>query len=145
MQDSEYEERRRALEKQYAEDLELIRTAHLARLRALEALRQAPGRTQPPAAVADRMPPTARKADPRVPRRDLRQAIQDVLPQLTEVFDRHQLEKALGFEPPRSTLVRILREMWADKELAIESYSSGRTVTKYRKLAKSQAEAPAHS
>ncbi len=38
MQHSEYEKRRRALEKQYAEDRDLLRAAHEAKLRSLEAL-----------------------------------------------------------------------------------------------------------
>jgi hypothetical protein len=176
MRHNEYEKRRRALEKQYEEDLELIRTAHHAKLRALEMLwlastvspvggdprreeqedekpllgeTQRPGETREtgePQSSSEAQVPVEPQVETPGPREQqekvrlalpggLKQAIRDVLPQLPEVFDRQELEEALGYEPARSTLVRILQKMWADKELAIEQYSQGRRATRYRKVA----------
>jgi hypothetical protein len=178
MRHNEYEKRRRALEKQYEEDLELIRTAHLAKLRALEMLwlasavpsaggdpwgeeqegkkplpdeTQSPGETQEtggPQGSSEEQVPVGTQVEKQHPAGQpekirltspggLKRAVQNVLPQLPEVFDRHDLEEALGYEPARSTLVRILEKMWADKELGIETYSRGRKATRYRKVAPS--------
>jgi hypothetical protein len=183
MRHGEYERRRRALDTQYREDLELIRAGYQAKLRALEMLWFAspatdaaargpvpsvggdPGRdeleeerpapaalpsrnetqgevetqtnseTQSPETQGSEMQPSETQEPVRqMPPGGLVEAIRDVLPQLPEVFDRHALEKALGFAPPRSTTVRILLEMWHGKELAIEESSLGRRPTKYRKV-----------
>jgi hypothetical protein len=147
MRQDEYEERRRALERLYQEDLELIRTAHDARLRALETLwRDSPEAAAPtdpvPSVGGDpdreqRRDETPKPVEPgavrNMPSADLKQAIQDVLPQLPEIFTRHDVEAALGFAPPRSSIVRILQDMWAKDELTIEESSEGRHRTKYRK------------
>jgi hypothetical protein len=58
-----------------------------------------------------------------------------VLPQLPEIFDRHELEKALGFKPRKSTLARILSDMSYGKELEIVEPSHGRHPARYRKTA----------
>jgi hypothetical protein len=138
MRKSEYEKRRRALEKQYEEDLELLRTAHHARLRALEALfassTEHQGEPIPSVASTSASPVESRERQA-LPQGWLEQAVLDALPQLPEVFVRHDVEKALGFTPPRSSLVRILRDMWRDGELKIEEISEGRLQTKYRKVA----------
>jgi hypothetical protein len=171
MQHSEYDRRRSALEKQYHEDLELIRAGYHAKLQALEMLllaspaaageaservpsvggegrvepedqKPAPEETRPRSGtqgifetqgVETKSPERARSV-PLVPRGGLRQMIQDVLPQLPEIFTRHDLEKALGFAPRRSTVVTILEEMCAAKELVIAELSLGRRLTRYRKV-----------
>lgn len=128
MRKSEYEKRRRALEKQYEEDLELLRAAHHARLHALEALFASSTAAETQAVFETQ----ARRA---LPPGELKQAVLNAFPQLPEIFVRHDVEKALGFTPARSSLVRILRDMWMDGELKIEEISEGRMRTKYRKVA----------
>jgi len=168
MRTSECERRRLALEKQYQEDLELIRDAHHARLRALEMLwigsplsegavtEQAPAaggdlprqeEAEGPAVksvgtqtesgtqrLGETQTASETQKDPGVVRGRLPQAIRNVLPQLPEIFDRQAVEKALGFAPPRSTLARILRDMWGDNELEIVESTEGRRPTKYRRV-----------
>jgi len=134
MRKSEYEKRRRALEKQYEEDLELLRAAHHARLHALEALfaSSTAAETQ---AVFETPSSVETRACRALPPGELKQAVLNAFPQLPEIFVRHDVEKALGFTPARSSLVRILRDMWMDGELKIEEISEGRMRTKYRKVA----------
>lgn len=161
MQHSEYEKRRRALEKQYAEDRDLLRAAHEAKLRSLEALwlaspaTEATVKAEPipsepelddPSVNETQIPnetqrqnetqtPSETQENVRLPRGGLRDAIVDALPRLPEVFDRLELERALGFTPRRSSLVRILKDLWSEKTLEIVGFSGGRRPTKYRKVA----------
>jgi hypothetical protein len=169
MRHSEYEKRRRALEKQYDEDRDLLRAAHEAKLRSLETLWLAsppteaaaatepvpsyggdPRREEPesenPAAnetqarsetqtTNETQTTSETQEDVRLPRGGLRDAIEDALPRLPEIFDRQELERALGFTSRRSSLVRILKELWAEKTLEIVEFSEGRRPTKYRKVA----------
>ncbi len=145
MPSSDYKQRRLALEKQYQEDLELLRAAHEAKLRALETLGLAstsaggnPAQAEPAGKPAPREASGGEKPQGElrpVPRGGLKQAIRDVLPQLPEVFERRELEKALGFTPNRTTLVRILQELWYAKEITILEFSEGRRPTKYGKVA----------
>ncbi len=46
-----------------------------------------------------------------------------------------KLERALGFTPCRSSVVRILKDLWSEKTLEIVGFSGGRRPTKYRKVA----------
>jgi hypothetical protein len=65
----------------------------------------------------------------RLPRGGLRDAVEDALPRLPEIFDRLELERALGFIPRRFSLVRILKDLWSEKTLEIVEYSGGRRPT----------------
>lgn len=58
----------------------------------------------------------------------------DALGRLPEIFDRQELETALGFKPRRSSVVRILKDLWSEKTLEIVEFSGGRRPTKYRKV-----------
>jgi hypothetical protein len=165
MRHSEYERRRSTLEQQLQEDLELIRAGYRAKLRALEMLWLAPSSAAEGELAAEKPAPeeaqtrsetqgaaethawietqapetqgseTRRPEATPVPQGGLWEAIQDALPQLPEIFDRHELEKALGFTPRKSTLARILNDMSDDKDLEIVERSHGRHPTKYRKVA----------
>lgn len=162
MRHSEYEKRRNALEKQYDEDRELLRAAHEAKLRSLETLwlasppteaavtpeqvpseegdllREEPVQESPAAhetqARSETQTPNETQEEVRLPRGGLRDAIESTLPRLPEIFDRQELERALGFTPRRSSLVRILKDLWSEKTLEIVEYSEGRRPTKYRKV-----------
>lgn len=149
MPPSDYERRRLALEHQYHEDLELLRAAYEVKLRVLETLRLASAAAGGEASTGQFEKEAAEKPEPRgpetphedfrpVPRGGLKQAIRDVLPQLPEVFERRELEEALGFTPSRSTLVRVLQELWQAKEITIVEFSEGPGPTKYGKVAGGQ-------
>jgi hypothetical protein len=103
MRKSEYEKRRRALEKQYEEDLELLRSAHHARLRALEALfassTEHQGEPIPSVASTGALPVESRERQA-LPQGWLEQAVLDALPQLPEVFVRHDVERRSGSRLP---------------------------------------------
>jgi hypothetical protein len=148
----EYQQRRRALEKQCQEDLELVHAAYQAKLRALEMLQESS--TGEKADAIEPVPapkprtsgwsevqrseaaevPKEQETAPRLLPGALREAVEAVLPQLPEVFDRQAVEAALGFAPKRTTLVRILKTMCKEGDLWLEYMSEGGERTKYRKL-----------
>lgn len=134
----EYEERRSALEEQYRADVAMLAAAHEIRLRSLERLwregdageLEAAG--PEPSAVAS--PPAAKpKTEPNSVLNDL----DDALDELPEVFDRDDILRALGYVPPRTTLLRALRTLMGEGTIAAVGVSSGGVKTRYRKLASS--------
>lgn len=136
MTQEEYEERRRALEERHRADVALMNEAHEARLRSLEELRQAGGPTDRGLATPEASPPAPARQPARPPGsvlEDLCEALAD----LPEVFDKNDVARVLGYEPSRATLLRALRQLKADGEIAQESYSLGGVTTRYRKLAPS--------
>jgi hypothetical protein len=126
MRRSEYEQRRRALEETYQADLGLIRSAHEARLRSLEALWLADPEEDD---SGDLTPAPA----PRPARPPLAQALDDALPGLPEVFDKNDVVHALGWTPDRAALFRALGELVNQQRIAVERFGAGRVTTVYRK------------
>lgn len=63
-------------------------------------------------------------------RRDLEAAL-DTLP---PAFDRADIYRALGYEPPRTTLGRALDELMAGKKIKLDRLSGGGYRTRYRKV-----------
>ena len=61
--------------------------------------------------------------------RDLRAA----LPRLPERFTRGDVCAALGYEPERGTLYRLLQELVQKGSLRVEAVGSGRKATVYRR------------
>ncbi len=171
MRHSEYEQRRRALETQFREDVELLRAGYQAKLRALEMLWMAsPGEALPPAASAasetqrlsetlgssetqpvseavpsseapeppeEPAPPPAQEPENR--RGMVREEIEAAFEALPTEFERQDVIRILGYEPPRATLFRVLNQLVAEGWLSIASYSIGRLSTRYSKLSKPQA------
>jgi hypothetical protein len=130
MRRSEYEQRRRASEEVYQADLELIRSAHEARLRSLEALWLADpeedGSGDPP-------PAPATHPAPRLVRPPLAQALDDALSGLPEVFDKNDVIRALGWTPDRAALFRALDDLVHQRRITVERFGAGRVTTVYRK------------
>ncbi|HEY4595960.1 MAG TPA: hypothetical protein VIJ02_06130, partial [Thermoanaerobaculia bacterium] len=54
--------------------------------------------------------------------------------ELPEEFDRRDIIRVLGYEPPRATLFRVLEQLVVDKWISVAWYSSGRSSTLYAKL-----------
>lgn len=146
---SEYEERLRVLEAQRQADIALINAAHEIRVRSLERLCQAPAEADGVAAVPavpgnGTLPApafhTAVSAAPAAAPRKLRQRgevlfdLEKALPQFPEVFDRRDIVRVLGYEPPRATLFRALRQLQADGAVAMEDYCLIGTLNAYRKV-----------
>ncbi|HET7523857.1 MAG TPA: hypothetical protein VFJ79_06915, partial [Acidimicrobiales bacterium] len=61
-------------------------------------------------------------------------AVEAVLDQLPEEFDKNDLHRALGFAPNRPTLFRALELLQEDGVLAVAKPGSGRIPTRFRKL-----------
>jgi hypothetical protein len=132
MRRSEYEQRRHALEEIYQADLGLIRSAHEARLRSLEALWSADPQedgTESPAPA----PETHPEPTPRIVRPPLAQALDDALPGLPEIFDKNDVIRALGWTPDRAALFRALDDLIRQRRIAVERFGAGRVTTVYRK------------
>ncbi|HTG36058.1 MAG TPA: hypothetical protein VLB76_24305 [Thermoanaerobaculia bacterium] len=138
MRRDEYEQRKQRLETQLREGIALLESAHRQQLRALElvwmttveedlALGAGPASVRSePAALAPE-PPS---------RRTPWEIIQDLavaLPKVPEVFDRNRLHEALGYEPDRSSLHRILQQLVGNGNLKVERPGRGRVPTAYRK------------
>lgn len=153
MRSREYEQRRRAIEEQLQADLELIRAGYQAKLRALEMMwlhsaegggeaprNEAPAGAETPGETVPRetVPRETRADEPAgvSRRRDVLGDVEAVLPDLPELFEKRDLVQALGYEPSRSTLFRVLDTLRVNGKIEIVRYSTGGTRTQYQKLAK---------
>jgi hypothetical protein len=151
----DYARFRKRLEEQLRADVELIYEGYCAKLRAYErvvrlrddldsedwpplelapSLLPAPGRAQLSAA------PAASPEVPTRPRRRIRayelfNTIFDLLATLPEVFDKGDLVRALGHEPPRTTLHSTLELLIEDGLIDIDQQGRGKHPTRYRKIA----------
>ncbi|MGH7486800.1 MAG: hypothetical protein ACREMY_14545 [bacterium] len=57
------------------------------------------------------------------------------LQQVPEVFNRNDICEALGYDPDRGSLYRVLQDLRAEGALVIESYGGGNAPTIYKKTA----------
>ena len=148
----EYEERRRTLEEQHRADVGLLNAALELRLRSLERIwresvegERAAAAPEAPAAVAQpttAVPePVPAAADPAPrPMRERYSVVTDLeaaLPRLPEIFDRHDIIRALGYVPARTTLLRALGMLTKEGVIAVEDPSPGGITTVYRRLGSS--------
>lgn len=154
---SEYEQRRRALEQQFQADLEMLRAAHQVRLRSLDQLWHTlgEGAASPPPPEGDGIPvsvpigtrtgigtqsgigraaPPAKAGPVRRGYGVIGGEVEEALSRLPEVFDKAALIRELGYEPPRSTLHRMLQDLALAGKIAVVAYSEGRVRTRYRKV-----------
>lgn len=145
---NEYEQRKRRLEEQLWEGMELLQAAYRQQVRALElvwtttaedaevlpralAVERGP---ESPAVVQGRSPVPAESPRPR--RREPGKLLADVsaaLADVPEVFDHQDVRRTLGYEPDRSSLYRVLMELVEAGVIALQSRGDGRVPTKYRK------------
>jgi hypothetical protein len=58
----------------------------------------------------------------------------EALPDLPEVFDRHDIIRLLGYVPARATLARALASLKDEGLIAMEMQSLGGSANRYRKL-----------
>jgi hypothetical protein len=64
---------------------------------------------------------------------ELTNDIKAALPRLPEVFDRKAVIQALGYEPDRSSLYRVLKELAYEGVVIQVSIGEGRVPTTYRR------------
>jgi hypothetical protein len=153
LQHKEYQRRRRVIEQQLQEDLELIRAASQARLRALEQLWLAPAGEDPPddASVTPASAEVVREEtletvtvphqDPTSPapapvrrRGDLLADILEAFPRLPDVFDKSDIVRLLGYEPTRPSLHRVWSHLRRNGQIVIARFSDGRRPQVFRKV-----------
>lgn len=157
---SEYEQRRRAMERQLEADIELLRAAHETRLRALDQLwldlsekdqlsptgspeasgagEETAAQPGPDTGTQAEVPigtPNGTQAPPEIRKGygEVSLDIERVFDSLPEVFDRPELVRALGYQPVRTTFYRAIDALVAEGRITVESPSAGRHRTRYRK------------
>jgi hypothetical protein len=139
----QYEQHKQRLDEQLQAGIRLLESAHQAQIRALDVvwMLQAEAPATAPvaeAAVGSSPEPAPLPAPaPSPPRRrtpgDLEHDLRETLPRLPEKFTRGDVREALGYEPDRGTLYRILQGLVRNGSLHIEDVGSGRRATVYRK------------
>ena len=147
---NDYEIYRQRLEEQLRADVELLYEAYRAKLRAYETVLRTRGEigagpwppeltlSLPPAPGLETAPPPPSTLPPKRPRSraySLIEAVEGVLDTLDEVFDRNDLIRALGFEPNRATLHRILTDLADAGFIALEKPGGGKQPNRYRRIA----------
>lgn len=153
----EYEERKRLIEAQHRATIELIEAGRQAQHRALDLVWLTGGVEGVPlqpraevsalgspvqlleAASSETVPPALAAAPSSAPAKrrgiyGLLNQIESVLDQLPELFDYHDLVRALGVELDRGAVRRNLKLLVEEEILALESSTSGRFRHRYRKL-----------
>lgn len=150
MQAHEYESRKRSLDTQLANGIDLLRAAHRAQRQALDLVwRASPWNPRPEpltlpeqeAAGAAPRPPGEATSAPEpaaAPRRrwgagEIEEAIVDLLERLPETFDRNDVVAALGDTPDRSSLFRVLETLCYEGILEVARRGGGRVTTRYRR------------
>jgi hypothetical protein len=131
----EYEARKRRLEEELRSGMELLQAAFQTQFRALKMVWMgASGETaSPPQAAA--VPPPVPEAK-RPARRSVGEVYTDLvaaLPSLPETFDRGDICRAIGYEPDRVALYRLLGELVQEGTLRVQVRGEGRKSTKYRR------------
>lgn len=133
----QYEQRKRRLEEQLRAGIQLLESAHQAQVRALDLvwmLQEEELAAEPVAETAAPPKPAPAPAPPPPPQRStghLERDLRAALRRLPERFTRGEVCAALGYEPDRGTLYRILRELVQEGSVRVESMGSGRRATVY--------------
>jgi hypothetical protein len=155
----EYEKRKQRLEEELRTGVELLETAHHYQLRALQLVWVAAGGdgVEIPPLPAVAVSPAAKESFPAAPalsaplptppkpaRRgpwELHNDIVDALEKLPEIFTRNDICQAIGYEPDRGSLYRVLQGLMEEGAAVVEQTGSGKWPTRYRKTAASNATA----
>jgi len=150
MMREQYEHRKRRLEEQLRDGVRLLESAYQAQVRALdlvwmlqaEELAAAPV-AEEPALSSPEPPPTPTPAKqeplpapsppPRPGAFDVERDLRAALPRLSGHFTRGDVIAALGYEPERGTLYRILQELVREGSIRVGAVGSGRKATVYRR------------
>jgi len=138
----QYEQRKQRLDEQLRSGIELLEAAHRQQVRALELMWSMSAEESLPSRVPSAEEPASSSARPSAPapsrprRRDageLEDEVEAALADLPEEFDRNDMCRALGYEPERGSLYRVLETLRSDGRIAVRSAGSGRTPTRYKK------------
>ncbi len=138
MTEEEYQQHKRRLEEQLRQGVELLQAAFRGALELVwmataekDAVlpRSASGSAKP----SSSSPPPAAPARPRQKPGQLLKEVDAVLDQLPEVFDRDDLVKALGYEPDRSALHRVMTWLRRQEIITLESSNVGKIPARWEK------------
>jgi hypothetical protein len=130
---------RRQLDEDLRVGMEMLHAGHRAKVEALDAKWQEktePAPTSRPATPEPQPEPVAAAVSPSR-RREAGELLNDVeaaLALMGEEFRKSDLCRALGYEPHRSSLHRVLRELETDGVIKIRSQGRGRGGLLYRKI-----------
>jgi hypothetical protein len=136
----EYQRLRRRLDEDLRVGMEMLHAGHRVKVEALDAKwqeeterapasRPATPELQPPQPVAPAVSPNRR-----LEAGELLNDVEAALALMGEEFRKSDLCRALGYEPHRSSLHRVLRELETDGVLGIRSQGRGRSGLLYRKI-----------
>lgn len=142
----QYAQHKRRLEEQLQAGIQLLESAYQAQIRALdlvwmlhaeEAGAEVTGAeaAAAPAPAAQAPAPPAASPPPR--RRmpgEVSEDVLAVLPRLPELFTRGDVCEALGYEPDRAVLYRVLQELRQEGHIDIKSPGAGQRATVYRQI-----------
>jgi hypothetical protein len=138
----QYEARKLRLEEERQAAMELVQASYNTQLRALEMVWMSfsgehvatPSPTPPPPPPTPApVPVSAAPQKPPRPKPD--QIYADVtaaLPRLPETFDRNHICEAIGYQPDRVALYRILNELVREGKLQVQARGMGKKGTQYR-------------
>jgi len=154
MTQNQYEQHKRRLEEQLRAGIKLLETAYQAQLRALEMVWmlqvEAAGELEalvspepapaPSPAKQETPPPLSPPRGRRIA--DLEVDVRAALPHLPETFTRRDIVEAIGYEPNRGSLFRILQELVEQGSTRVESTGTGQIPTVYRKTGAPDAPVP---
>jgi len=128
MTESEYEQRKLALEAQLRISIQFLQKGYKAQLRALELERAREERAAAPA------PRAAAPVQQRRAPGDLREKIREGLARLPAEFTKEDIVRFLGFTPDRSSLHRALDELLLERVVRLHVRGAGRAPNVYRKV-----------
>ncbi len=144
----EYEQRKRRLEEQLQEGIELLEAGFRQQLRALELVwmttadedgllaRTTAEESSPEAPAAAFRPsvapqPATDTRRPRLRRGQLWADVDAALDDVPQTFDRNDLVKALGYEPDRTSLHRVMRALVKRGVITLRASGFGNVPAKY--------------
>ncbi len=146
----QYELHKQRLDEQLRAGIRLLELAHQTQVRALDVVwmlqaeELAPGPVVEAAALsspelaptptpAKQEPLPAPSLPPRPGAGDVERDLRAALPRLPQRFTRSDVCAALGYEPDRGTLYRLLQELVEKGSLHVDSKGSGRRATVYHR------------
>jgi hypothetical protein len=136
MTHDEYEHSKLRLEEQRRSGVELVEAAYQAQIRALDLVWMLQGGVGPVALPSGASIPAPAPPAERPRRRSGPEVDEDVraaFPRLPERFTRREVCEALGYEPDRGALYRVLQTLKTEALVRIESAGEGQRATVYRK------------
>jgi len=147
---AEYHRLRSQLDEEFRVGLEMLQAGYRAKVEALDALWEEPPSEEvpasepeppaPPPAELSALPssePAAPAAKPQSERRregEVQADIEAALEEVGDVFAKSDLCRALGYQPPRTSLYRALAQLERDGIIKLESPGIGRHAGVYRKV-----------